>query len=260
MSTNYRDRQYRSEAVVLGRTDLGEADRILIVFTPTRGRLDVIAKGARKALSRLGPTLDLFNQVQIELTHGRELEVVRSVTAIDRHPRLREDLNAYGHASYCAELVRIFTQPREAHQEIYQLLVSSFALLDDGIDPWIIARHFEMALLDALGYRPELFQCVNCSRPIQQEVNAFSASLGGLLCPECRSEDPTAIPLSVNAQKYLRLLVREGLAAVVRLAPSAKERLEIQQVTAHYVRYIAEREIQSLKVLADLQPKTLQPS
>ncbi len=256
MSTSFREKLFRSEGVVLGRLDYGEADRILVVFTPNFGRLDLIAKGARKTQSRLGPQLDLFANVNLELSRGRDLDVVRSALPIRRFNRLRGDLDAFGHASYYAELVRSFTQPREEHPEIYDLLVSTLVLMEEGVDIWMLTRHFELALLAHLGYRPELFECVNCQRPIQQEVNWFSPAMGGLLCPACRGEDPGAIALSVNAQKYLRLLVRDGLSAAARVSPTESERMEIQGVTAHYVRHIAERDMQSLRVLQHLQAGT----
>ena len=260
MSEAFRERLYESEAIVLSRLDYGEADRILIVFTPTRGRLDVIAKGARKSKSRLGPSLDYFSRVHLQLTRGRDLDVVRSVESIDRFPYLSENLDAFGHASYFVELVKAMTQPREEHRQIFDLLASSLTLLNQKVDSWIIARHFEMALLFELGYRPELFQCVNCKRAIQEEVNSFSASMGGMLCPDCRNEDPASVPLSVNAQKYLRMLEREGLAAAARYSPSNLERMEIQQVTSHYIRQVAEREFKSLRVLHSLQEVTLEPT
>lgn len=260
MTDSLRERLYRTEAIVLSRLDYGEADRILVVYTHDRGKLDVIAKGARKSKSRLGPSLDYFSRVALDLVRGRELDVVRGVESIDRFPRLSENLEAYAHASYFVELVKSLTQAREENRRVYDLLASSLALLNEGVDAWIIARHFEMALLYELGFRPELFECVNCRRPIEAEVNAFSAELGGMLCPECRNTDPSAIPLSVNAQKYLRLLEREGLSAVARLRLSLAERMEIQQVTSHYIRHIAEREMYSLRVLATLQQGTLQPA
>jgi DNA repair protein RecO (recombination protein O) len=260
MSDTFREKLYRSEAIVLSRLDYGEADRILVVLTPNRGKLDVIAKGARKAQSRLGPQLDYFARVNLELARGRELDVVRSVESIDRFPYLRENLDAFGHASYFVELVKNLTQPREEHRAVYDLLARSLVLLNEKVEPWVIARHFEVALLTALGYRPELFQCVNCKQPIQAEVNAFSADLGGLLCSRCRNEDPASVPLSVNAQKYLRLLEREGLAAVARIKPNPANKMEIQQVTSQYVRHVAEREFHSLRVLGALQQATLEPS
>jgi DNA repair protein RecO (recombination protein O) len=260
MSDSLRERLYQSEAIVLSRLDYGEADRILVVFTPTRGRLDVIAKGARKSKSRLGPSLDYFARVFLELARGRELDIVRSVETVDRFPYLSENLDAYGHASYFVELVKGLTQPREGHRRVFDLLASSLTLLNEKVDPWVIARHFEMALLYELGYRPELFQCVNCKRPILEKVNSFSAEMGGMLCPDCRNEDPASIPLSVNTQKYLRLLEREGLAAAARFTPGLYQRMEIQQVTSHYIRHVAEREFNSLRVLNSLQQVTLQPT
>ncbi|HEV2073269.1 MAG TPA: DNA repair protein RecO [Thermomicrobiales bacterium] len=258
MTDSMREKLYRSEAIVLSRMDYGEADRILVILTPARGKLDVIAKGARKAQSRLGPQLDYFARVNLELARGRELDVVRSVESIDRFALLRENLEAFGHASYFVELVRNLTQPREEHRELYDLLARSLVLLNEKVDPWAIARHFELALLTALGYRPELFHCVNCRQPIQPEVNAFSAELGGLLCPRCRNEDLASIPLSLNAQKYLRLLERGGLAAAARIKPGPADKIEIQQVTSHYVRHVAERDFHSLRVLGALQQATLE--
>ena len=260
MPSSLRDKLFGTEALVLGRLDYGEADRILVVFTPNFGKLDLIVKGARKTQSKLGPGLDLFANVNLELARGRELDVVRSVVPIRRFDLLRGDLEAYSHASYYAELVRAFTQPREEHPEIYDLLVRSLILMNEGVDIWMVTRHFEMALLATLGYRPELFECVSCHRPIEAQVNAFSASMGGMLCEVCRGEDPGALPASVNAQKYLRILERDGLAAAARLKPTLEEKQEIQYLTAHYIRHVAEREFQSLRVLHDLQAATFVPT
>lgn len=253
MPSQYRDRTYLTDAVVLRRVDYGEADRILDVYTPEFGKLDVIAKGARKAQSRSGPYLDVCSWVQLDLARGRDLDVVRSATSIRRFPRLATDLEAFGYANYFAELVRSFTEPAEPHAGVYELLTRSLVLIDDGLDPWIITRHFELALLGALGYHPEFFTCVGCNEPIAAQVNAFSAAHGGFLCPNCRQTDPAAIPLSVNAQKYLRLVQRDGLAAAFKVQPSPAERIEIQNALLYYVRFLAERDMRSLDVLRDVQ-------
>lgn len=247
-----RDRNYSTEAIVIDRRAYGEADRILIVFTPKYGRLDVIAKGASKTKSRSGPYLDLCSWVMLELATGRDLDVVRSATPVRAFPTLHTDLARFCHASYLVELVKLITQPDEPHRAVFELLSRSLVLLDDGIDPWMVTRHFEMALLNELGYRPQLFKCVGCDDEITAQTNAFSPVLGGLLCPECRELDPHAIPLSVNAQKYLRLLQREGLTAVARVNPSEAERGEIQHALESYARYVADRDLRSLKALHEL--------
>lgn len=247
-----RDRNYSTEAIVLDRRAYGEADRILVVFTPQYGRLDLIAKGASKTKSRSGPYLDICSWVRLELASGRDLDVVRSVQPVKTFTNLALDLDRFCHASYLVELVKVLTQADEPHKGIFDLLSRSLVLLNDGIDEWIVTRHFEMALLNELGYRPQLFECVGCGEAIIAQTNAFSYTLGGLLCPNDRELDPSATPLSVNAQKYLRLMQREGLAAMARVSPNPEERAEIEGVTENYVRFVADRDVRSLRTLRSL--------
>lgn len=253
-----RDRSYSTEAIVLDRRAYGEADRILVVYTPQYGRLDLIAKGASKTKSRSGPYLDLCSWVRLELASGRELDVVRSAQPVRVFANLSADLDRFCHASYMVELVKVMTQADEPHRGVFDLLSKSLVLLDDGIDSWMVTRHFELALLGELGYRPQLFECVGCGEEIRAKTNAFSYALGGLICPNDRDLDPSALPLSVNAQKYLRLLQRDGLAAVARVNPSPAERAEIEQVMENYARFVADKDIRSLRTMRAMYSGTIQ--
>lgn len=253
MAQSFRERLYRTNAIVLQVREIGEADRILVVYTPGHGKVSVIAKGARKAKSRMGPYLDHFAEVALHLTRGRDLDVVTSVTTIHQHPNLRTDIDAFGHAAHFAELVRDLTQERQENQRVYALLSSSLSLLDDGVEPWHVARHFEVALLATLGYNPELLRCVNCQNDLDAAPNRFSTGLGGMLCLPCARLDPRASVLSVNAQKYLRTLARRGLSSVIGLQPRPSERQEIGQAIASYLRQVGERDFSSLRVLGTMQ-------
>src|SRR5215216_5491190 len=105
MTISLRERIYRTDAVVLSRLDFGEADRILTVYTPHLGKVGIIAKGARKPKSRLLPHLEYFTRSRLMLAKGRDLDVVTGAETLDAHLALREDLDAYAHASHCAELL-----------------------------------------------------------------------------------------------------------------------------------------------------------
>jgi len=253
MELSLRNRLYRTDAIVLSRQNYGEADRIFIVYTPSRGRMSIIAKGIRRPKSRFGSYLDFFAQVSLDLAKGRDLDVVTGVSAIDSHERLRTDTESYGYAAYFAELTRHLTQDRQENRPLYDLLASSLALVSEGVDPWPVARHFELGILTMLGYRPELFRCVNCSGELKAAPNSFSSRLGGMLCPACRLADPTALTLSVHAQKYLRTLARSGLTVVIRLDVPEPVRNEVAATVASYLRFVAEREFSSLRVLDSMR-------
>ena len=248
-----QERLYRTEAIVLGRLDYGEADRILTVYTPQRGKVRIIAKGARRPLSKLGPHLEYFSRSRLMLARGRELDTVTGAETVDAHLGLRADLDAFGHASHMAEILNRLTQDRQENEAVFDLLANSLHLLADGVDPFAVTRHYELALLNLLGYKPELYRCLGCNADLAAVPNALSSRLGGTLCPLCRTTDASSRLLSVNAQKFLRTLDRHGLAPAARLPLDPGLRAELEGVLGDYLRHLTERDLSSLKVWRTLR-------
>lgn len=253
MTNPRREHIYRVDAIVTGRLDLGEVDRILTLFSRQRGKLRAIAKGIRRPQSRLAPHLEFFSESRLMLAQGREIDVITSADMVDAHWTLRTDLDAFGHASYLAELLNQLTEDRQENAAVYNLLAGSLRVLAEGVNPFAVTRHYELALLSLLGFRPELFACVRCGAEIVPAKNAFSARLGGIICPDCREADASAQVLSVNAQKYIRMLDRSGLGAAVQLQLDPETALEIERALAGYARHHAERESRSLGVIKSIR-------
>ena len=248
-----KDRLYRCDVIVLARMDFGEADRILTLYSREHGKLRAIAKGARRPLSRLGPHLEYFTLAHLMLARGRELDVVTSAETEDAHLSLRSDIDAFGHASHMAEILDRLTQDRQANGAVFDLLSRSLRLLSDGVDPFHVTRHYELALLALLGYRPELYRCVECREELEQAAHQFAVGMGGFLCQRCRGKETGARVVGVDAQKYLRTLDRGGLAATVRFRISEPLQAELEGLTTAYVRHVAERDLGSLRVLRELR-------
>lgn len=255
MTTPTRDREriYRTEAIVLSRMEFGEADRILTIFTPRHGKLRVIAKGVRRPTSKLGPHLEYFTHSQLMMAKGRDLDVVTGAETLDAFLPIRSNLDALGHASHLAELLNRLTEERQENVRAFDLLVRSLRLLAEGVDPFAVTRHYEMALLGLVGFRPELYRCVHCSTEIQPAPNALSVRLGGLLCPSCRAADIAARQLSINAQKYLRTLDRAGLGGAIALRIDGSLAAEIEGALTAYIRHVTERDLSSLRVWRAMQ-------
>lgn len=245
-------RLYRCEAIVLSRVDFGEADRVVTIYSRQHGKLRVVAKGARRPLSRLGPHLEYFCRSQLLLAKGRDLDVVTGAETVNAHLGLRTDLDGYGHASHMVELVGRLTEERQENVVVFDLLAGSLQLLAEGVDPYHITRHYELALLNHLGYRPELLKCVECREPLTQASHPFMAELGGFLCEQCQPRGVALRHVSIGAQKYLRAVERGGLGAIVRLQLDATLRGEIERLLSDYLRHISERDLASLRVWREL--------
>jgi DNA repair protein RecO (recombination protein O) len=247
------DRLYRTEAIVLQGIDYKEADRILTLYCREHGKLSVIAKAIRKPTSRLGSSLDHLAQVRLTLAHGQALDTVTNVELIDGHLPLSGKIEAYAYASHLAELVNRLTQERQENRKVYALLAGGIRAIADGVDPFSAARFFELSLFSLLGFGIELYRCVACGRELEAMPNAMSARLGGFLCQQCHEQDRAATTLSVNAQKYMRLLDRGGLDNTIHRAIPDELKRELETTMLNYARMQAERELTSLAVLRSLQ-------
>src|SRR5438105_5356008 len=179
MFMSAREHLYKSEALIIKRINLGEADKILTIFTPNFGKLRVVAKGVRKVTSRLAGHVQLFTRSQMLLAKGRNLDIVTQSETIDAYRPLHDDLHRIARASYAAELLDKMTPDALEIYPAYKLSVETLQLISTDPDPDRVLRWFEMQLLGYLGYAPELNSCVECRNEIAPVVNSFSAALGG---------------------------------------------------------------------------------
>ena len=242
-----RLRTYAAEAIVLRQTSLGETDRVITLFTPHLGKLEAVAKGVRRPGSRMGGHLELLNRVRVSLAQGRTLDVVTDAQAIQIFARIRGQLRSVSRAMYAAELVDRFTIDRSPNPQVYRLLLEALTLLDAELEAPVLLRHFELMLLEHSGYRPELFRCVECRTELQPSGHAFSNTLGGALCPECRAgaEGPFT-HVSLEGMKVLRYLQRTSdIGKSARLRTSARVAAELERLSRQYVRHILDRELKS---------------
>lgn len=251
--TSTRDRVYRTEAIVLGRFDLGETDRVFTLLTADRGKIRAVAKGARRPTSKLAPSLEYFNRCRMILSRGRELDVITSVEVIERPADIGGRVSIFSHACHLAEVTSKLIPEGQEMPEVYRLLAAALPELESTSDPWLLARWYEMALLALTGYRLDLYHCAGCGHDLLPEPNMLSLRTGGALCPACWPEDPSGRVLSVNAQKILRSLDRNGMNEVRRIQVDPGLASEIEAALALYIRSIAERDFSSLRVLREIR-------
>src|SRR2546428_7232681 len=166
-------RTYRAEAIVLRAVDLGEADRILVLFTRHFGKIHIVAKGIRRATSRMAGHAEPLTHATYQLARGRELDVLTGAEAKALYPSLREDLGRIAAGWYCAELTDRFTVERAPAAPLFDLLETALRHLDAGFPASLVCRWFDLHLLDRAGFRPELAECVWCRTPLQERENAW---------------------------------------------------------------------------------------
>ena len=248
-----KPRTYQTEAIIIKKTKLGEADRILTLYTPHFGKIQAVAKGVRRPRSKLAGHLELLTHSLVSFARGRNLDTVIGSQTINSFLPLKSDLALGAYALYATELVNQFTADHIENYPLFQLLIGTMHQLCQAGDNELTLRFFELHLLEEVGYRPQLQQCVSCRQPLKPTSYSFCSSAGGILCPVCsRGRYPT-YSLSVGMQKTLRFLQRSDFSTVSELGASFKLSRELEEIIRHYIKYLLEREVKSTAWLDTLR-------
>ena len=253
-----KERTVRTEAVVLRHKDWGEADRILWLYTRKMGKVRAIAKGVRKIRSRKAGHLEPFTRVNLMLARGRDLLIVTQAETLEAYSNLREDLIHVGYAAYVIELLDRFTYDEDDNLQLYRLLNETLSRINSVENPVLPVRYYEIQLLNLLGYRPQLFNCVHCESDIQPEDQYFSISQGGVLCPKCGPKFADASQISLETLKYLRHFQRSSFSEIeqIHLTPQLNRNLET--LMQQYFTYFLERNLNTPTFIRRVENKSRQ--
>jgi DNA repair protein RecO (recombination protein O) len=208
-------RTYRTEAVVLRSFRLGEADRVLHVYTADRGRVGAVAKGVRRTKSRFGGRLEPLSHVELMLHQGSgELQTVTGADLRGSHHEAREDPYRLAVGLIGAEaMLRLFTE-QEANERAFTALTRFLDRLDaipsreparPALDPLVLS--FQLKLLWLSGYMPHLDSCVECG--VVEGLVGYLPSAGGAVCRACGGG---TIGLSPEGLRGIRRLLQTPLA------------------------------------------------
>ncbi len=243
---------------MLKRINLGEADRLLTLYSREFGKLKAVAKGARKPQSRKTGHVDLFMRTQFLLARGKGIPIITQAEMVEGYPALRENLIQMTHASYMAELVDKFTVEDDPNRPLYRLLSDGLGWCVLGDQLPLATRFYELHLLSLTGFQPQFFRCTGCDEPIQERDQFFNAEMGGVLCPTCYAKGKNGRSLSSTALKVLRYLQSHEWDMVKGLHLKRPLQTELERIMQHYLTYILERNLKSVSFLHRLQHEDTQ--
>jgi DNA repair protein RecO (recombination protein O) len=228
---------FKTEAIVLRSIRYAEADRVLHLYSRGLGRVNAIAKGARRPRSRFGGRLEPFFRLDLVLYRGRgELATVTAAHTLNAHSNLRESGPSLAAASRACDAVLRLLDSNEANPAAYNLLCSYLALLDgeepgsgrspvspeiDGAAGHATALAFRLKLAMAAGFAPELASCARCGEA--RELSGFSGAAGGVVCAAC---ERGGFELSSDAHEFMVTAIGSPLAATPAASARALRQTE----------------------------------
>ena len=240
-----KPRNYQTEAIIIKKVKLGEADRIITLYTPHLGKIQAVAKGVRRPRSKMSGHLEMLTHSLISLARGRNIDTVTGTQTINSFLPLKSDLQLGSYALYVTELVNQFTVDSVENYPLFELLRDTMDRFCQPANNDLLLHYFELHLLNEVGYRPQLQCCISCRLPLEPTINSFSPSAGGAICPSCAPKYASARPLSVNILKVLRFLQNSSYSAASKLKLDRELHRQLEYILRGYIGYLLEKDVKS---------------
>jgi DNA repair protein RecO (recombination protein O) len=242
---------YRSDAFVLHTYKLGETDQIVVLFTQDFGKLRAVV---RRSHSPRRHTAGYYQPLMLLHTivygrPGQSLYRMHSVDIVQAFRPLHEDFGLLRCGLYMTELIDVATHEREPAQELFLLFHQTLEQLAQAPSPPMLLRLFELRVLMAIGYTPQLLYCAQCTRDLHEHERTFSPRLGGILCTACAATVRQTLTVSDEALTYLRLALVGDSSSVSSTSLTTTGQQELEQVLHAHLLYCLGRELKSYAFL-----------
>ncbi len=208
---------FTTEGIILKRSNYGEADRVLTIITPFKGKISVIARGVRKITSRRGGNVELLNRVRLQLFQGQGMPILSEAESIETFPKIKSDLILSTYASHVSELVQKLIPENQVNPTAYNLMVAILNLLEKN-PRQIYIRAFELKLLSDVGF--------------------WSLS---------------QIEASVEIKQILEKLETGSWIEIENLTVTSEQSVELERILRYYLERVLEGNLKSLEVISKLR-------
>jgi len=242
-----------TEGIILRQTKYGESDKILTIFTKKNGKIQAIAKGARKPKSALIASAQVFCYSDFVFFKGKSFYHINNGEIISSFYALRENLSKLAYGTYIVELTEAGLNDEEPNEKLFQLLIKTLKILasiDDNFLKLVLA--FKIKYISFIGYKPHLKDCIECGRSLGNRLK-FSISHGGALCENCFSKDIYSEKIDIQTLRAMDKLLYSDLDELQNIEVEKDTLLKIEGVLIRYITsHIEKRNFKSLDFINTL--------
>ncbi len=225
---------YNLTAIILNRRAQGEGDGRVTVYSLERGKLELTVRGMKKIKSKLAGHLEPLTLGEIMAIRGRQYDYVGAAVSENCYADIKNNLDKLTVAGEAVNIFNKLVKAGQADEKLFNLLKDYLEILN-SLDSGQLNSFFIFKLLSELGYKPELYCCVNCGGKLAPAGLKFDASRGGLVCDKCPAEP--GLTISENSVKLLRLAENCDLKKLVKIKTDKKTEKEARIIMSSFLKY-----------------------
>jgi DNA repair protein RecO (recombination protein O) len=234
---------YRTSGFILKKTDRGEFDELLTIYTEDFGKLEILAKAIRKISSKLRAGAEIFYLSEVEFIQGKVYKTLTDAVVIEKFENLRNSLKALRIAFKISEPLNNLVRGQEIDKNIWNLLNETFQRLNDRQiaalpNCQLLYYYFIWNFLSILGYQPDLYNCVLCHNKLTPDRLFFSSKEGGTICQKCGKLLKLGKEIDLETMKILRIIFKKNWAFLSKLKIEKSNLKSLDKITNQYYSYI----------------------
>ncbi|WP_407268424.1 DNA repair protein RecO [Radiobacillus sp. PE A8.2] len=224
------------EGIILRTQAYGETHKIVRIFTKERGKIGLMARGAKKPKSRMAAITQPFIHGSFLIQSGSGMGTLQQGEVLTSLRTIREDIVQTAYATYLAELTDKLLDEKKPDPFLYQQLLQTYTWMTEGKDAEVLAIIYELKMYRKAGFAPVLHECVNCGN--KETPNSFSVNQGGILCTRCMHIDPNAYHMTDKLVQLMRLFSTIDVARIGDINIKQENKQKLQQIMeAYYEQY-----------------------
>lgn len=231
--------EHKYTGIVLGKRDIGEADRIYTFYTLERGKIKAIARGVRKSQAKLAGHLENFCLVDFTVMKNRGMGNISSAIVEENFSGIRNDFEVLRNIFDVLKSFDALVNDEEKDKVVFVLLWSYLCAVNKNVDKYeILTQGFLFKLFDALGYGISFQCCAHCQGKIENGGNIFDYQLGGISCKNCAPRVSNKTNITDNMIKLMRIFSCNQIESLNKLGVSKKDIQDLQTLSCNFVRWI----------------------
>ena len=224
---------YRTQGLILKKTNRGESDRLFTIYTKDFGKLEILGKAVRKISSKLRSGIEIFYLSEVEFVQGKTYKTLTDAILIEKFENLRKDFKKSKIAHKIVEISDNLISGQEPDQKIWQLFTETFKKLNSlslSINHSLtLYYYFFWNLISILGYQIGLYNCPSCFKKLKPEKIYFNPKEEGIICQDCFKKNRIGKEINIEVVKILRIISNQDwkLLSKIRIKPSDFKNLEL---------------------------------
>lgn len=235
--------EYKYTGIVLGKYDVGETDRIYVIYTLEQGKIRVLAKGVRKMQAKLAGSLENFNLADILVARNKGMGKIKSAIVENNFSNIKNNLELLEKVFQVVGIFGRLMEDEQKDEEAFFLLAQYLQMMnekneDDFLRFRVITQGFLHQLFSLLGYQLEISTCAVCRGKIKSGGNFFSMLHGGAVCLECGGDVIEKIRVTDNTIKAMRIFSSNSLKSLSKLKIKKEEIIELERISDLFYRWI----------------------